>query len=309
MCRVTPELPPGTQVVLHRTVQDDDGRELRKGSTGRVLARVEDGRYVVRLADGREVACERSSLGIRRALQHDLAVGEVDGELGEVLVRDHTVYAAVVGSRAFNLATDASDEDVRGVFVVPTSWFWSMRKPPTHVDGPEAEMFSWEVERFCELALKANPNVLEVLWSPLVRTQTAIGSELVDLRDAFLSQLVYQTYSGYVLSQFKRLEADLRQHGEPKWKHVMHLLRLLLSARALLQDGRLVLDVGDMRDRLLRVRRGEVPWDEVERWRLDLHEDLDRALDQTPLPPVPDFDRVDAWLKSVRRRNLEEDGT
>ena len=42
-----------------------------------------------------------------------------------------------------------------------------------------------------------------------------------------LSRLVYQTYSGYVLSQFKKLQADLRITGSVRWKHVMHLLRLL----------------------------------------------------------------------------------
>jgi hypothetical protein len=174
-------------------------------------------------------------------------------------------------------------------------------------DGPEPERFSWEVERFCELALKANPNMLEVLWSPLIHVRTPLGDELLDLRDAFLSQLAYQTFSGYVLGQFKRIEADLRRHGGPRWKHVMHLLRLLLTGRALLADGTLTLDVGAQRDRLLAVRQGEMSWDEVERWRLSLHTDLDDALLHTPLPPAPDFARVDSWLRSVRARSAWKD--
>ena len=80
-------------------------------------------------------------------------------------MREHTIYAAVVGSRAFGLDTDDSDTDTRGVYVAPTEAFWSLAKPPAHVDGPEPEWFSWEVERFCELALKSNPNLLEVLHS------------------------------------------------------------------------------------------------------------------------------------------------
>lgn len=108
----------------------------------------------------------------------------------------------------------------------------------------------------------------------------------------------------YVLSQFKKLETDLRRDGTPKWKHVMHLLRLLLAARTLLRDGVVQVDVGPDRDRLLAVRRGERPWAEVESWRIGLHAELDRALDTTPLPPAPDVDRVDAWLRSVRARSL-----
>jgi hypothetical protein len=255
---MTPRLPIGTQVVLRASTVDQSGQTVQRGATGRISADL-GADYVVRLSDGRTVEAGRDQLSLRRAYQHELAVGPPTD--GHQLVTEHTIYAVVVGSRAFGLATDTSDTDVRGVYVAPTADFWSLAKPPMHVDGPEHEWFSWEVERFCELALKSNPNVLEVLWSPLVRVMTALGEELVELRPAFLSQLAYQTFHGYTLSQFKKLEADLRQRGEPKWKHVMHLLRLLLSARTLLRTGDLQVDVGEHRDRLLTVRRGELSWE------------------------------------------------
>jgi uncharacterized protein len=249
-----------------------------------------------------DVPCSRPQLALRTAYRHEVAAPPAMD--GAVLVREHTIYAAVVGSRAYGLDTEESDTDTKGVYVAPTPAFWSLTKPPQHVDGPEPEWFSWEVERFCELALKANPNLLEVLHSPLVVICTSLGEELVDLRTAFVSQLVYQSYSGYVLSQFKKLETDLRRDGTPNWKHVMHLLRLLLAARTLLRDGVVQVDVGPDRDRLLAVRRGERPWAEVESWRIGLHAELDQALDTTPLPPAPDVARVDTWLRSVRARSL-----
>jgi hypothetical protein len=298
-----PQLPVGTQVVLRVARPDGDGGTAQRGATGRVSGVTADGRYEVRLVDGRIATALRDQLSLRTAYQDEvISVEQPDGDR---LVREHTIYAVVVGSRAFGLDTDASDTDTRGVYVAPTEAFWSLAKPPTHVEGPEPEWFSWEVERFCELALKSNPNLLEVLHSPLVVTQTPLGEELVGLRDAFLSQLAYQTYSGYVLSQFKKLEADFRRDGAPKWKHVMHLIRLLLSARNLLTEGSLIVDVGPHRDRLLAVKAGAVPWPEVERWRLDLHEELDNALQKTVLPATPDVGRVDAWLRSVRRRGID----
>jgi uncharacterized protein len=297
-----PQLPVGTQVVLRVAGPDDVGGTAQRGATGRVSGVTADGRYEVRLVDGRSATARRDQLSLRTAYQ-DEAIG-VEAPDGDVLVRERTIYAAVVGSRAFGLDTDTSDTDTRGVYVAPTEAFWSLAKPPTHVDGPEPEWFSWEVERFCELALKANPNLLEVLHSPLVVSITPLGEELLELRAAFLSQLAYQTYSGYVLSQFKKLEADFRRDGAPKWKHVMHLIRLLLSARTLLAEGKLVVDVGDDRERLLAVKAGALPWAEVERWRLALHEELDRALQSTALPATPDVATVDTWLKSVRRRSI-----
>lgn len=302
----SPRLPTGTQVVLREPLPDRAGLTVQRGATGRVVADTADGRYVVQLPDGREVEPERTQVTLRRAYQQEAAIGApTDPDVTAGLIREHTIYAAVVGSRAFGLATDESDTDTRGVYVAPTADFWSLTKPPMHIDGPEPEWFSWEVERFCELALKANPNLLEVLHSPIVVRQSPLGLELLELRSAFLSQLAYQTYSGYVLSQFRKLETDLRQTGAPKWKHVMHLLRLLLSAQELLSKGRLMVDVGPHRDRLLAVRRGEQSWEDVERWRLDLHHRIDDALAHSPLPAVPDVDRVDAWLRSVRLRSVQ----
>lgn len=303
MVRIAARLPVGTQVVLRGATAGADGSTVQSGATGRIAADLPGDRYLVRLGDGREVPCVRPQLALRTAYQNEVAAPPaMDGQL---LVREHTIYAAVVGSRAFGLEVPGSDTDTRGVYVAPTSAFWSLTKPPPHVEGPEPEWFSWELERFCELALKANPNLLEVLHSPLVVTQTPLGEELLELRSAFLSQLVYQTYSGYVLSQFKKLEADLRRDGQPRWKHVMHLIRLLLAARTLLRDGRVEVDAGKDRERLLAVRNGERPWAEVESWRIGLHAELDQALDKTPLPAAPDVVAVDSWLRSVRLRRLD----
>ncbi|MFD9498685.1 DNA polymerase beta superfamily protein [Streptomyces sp. NPDC060035] len=219
----------------------------------------------------------------------------------EALVRDHTVYSCVMGSRAFGLATDDSDTDRRGIFLAPTPLFWHFTKPPTHVDGPDLEQFSWELERFCDLALRANPNVLECLHSPLVERIDATGRELLGLRGAFLSRRAHETFVRYAMGQRRKLEADVRQYGAPRWKHAMHLLRLLTSGRDLLRTGELTIEVGDAREELLAVKRGEVAWSEVERRMTRLAEENDEAVTRSPLPPEPDRDRVEAFLVRTRR--------
>ena len=223
----------------------------------------------------------------------------------ESLVRDHTIYACVMGSRAFGLATDGSDTDRRGVFVAPTPLFWRFDKPPTHIEGPAEEQFSWELERFCELALRANPNILECLHSPLVEHVDATGRELLALRDAFLSRQVHETFTRYALGQRKKLEVDIRTHGARRWKHAMYLLRLLTSARDLLRTGTLRIDVGDQRAPLLAVKRGEVPWPEVESWMTRLATETDEAATHTPLPAEPDRRRVEDFLIGVRRASTD----
>ena len=227
-----------------------------------------------------------------------------DHETALDLVRDHTILSVVTGSRAYGLATDASDVDRRGVYAAPAPLFWRFTKPPTHLDGPLPEQFSWEVERFCELALGANPTVLECLWSPIVERVTLIGEELLAVRTAFLSRHAHRTFLCYAEAQFRKLEGDLRNGGEPRWKHVMHMLRLLVSGLHLARHGEPRVDVGDLRDRLLAVRRGEVGWDEVETWRASLTADLDEARARSPLPPEPDRSAVEELLISIRRRSV-----
>ena len=129
---------------------------------------------------------------------------------------DHwVIYRCVTGSRAYGLDEEDSDPDVRGVFVAPPDLLWSLQGAPDYLEQGAMDEAYWEIRKFCVLALKANPNVLECLYTPIVLASTPLGEELLTLRDAFLSRLVHQTYNGYVLSQFKKLERDLRSRASP----------------------------------------------------------------------------------------------
>ena len=139
---------------------------------------------------------------------------------------------------------------------------------PSNLNARQRKRHTGKFRSFLILALKANPNVLECLYTPLVEKATPLANELLAMRSSFLSRLVYQTYNGYVMSQFKKMQADIRNQGQVKWKHVMHLIRLLISGIRVLRDGVVPVEVGDHRVQLLAVKRGEVPWEETERWRL-----------------------------------------
>ncbi|GGS64266.1 nucleotidyltransferase [Nonomuraea spiralis] len=205
--------------------------------------------------------------------------------------------SVVVGSRAYGLETEGSDTDRRGVFVAPTADFWRLTKPPTHRDGPLPEQFSWEVERFCVLALEANPTVLECLWSPIVEVATPAGRRLLELRGAFLSRRAHETFAGYAAAQFRRLDPRA-----PKLKQAMHMLRLLISGLHLVRHGEPLVGVEAYRERLLAIKRGEVPWAEVDAWRAELTAELAAA--PTVLPERPDRERVEDFLVGVRKEHL-----
>ncbi|MGW0216397.1 nucleotidyltransferase domain-containing protein [Micromonospora chokoriensis] len=224
--------------------------------------------------------------------------------LTDQLIDDRTILQVVVGSRAFGLSGATSDTDRRGVYALPASAFWGLRKPAWHHDGPLPEQVRWEVERVCVLGLAANPTVLEVLHSPLVERCTPLGEELRSLAPAFLSRRVADTYLRYATAQFGKAERGIARSGAPAWRHVTHLIRLLTAGGDLVRTGRLVLDVGADRDRLLAVKAGEVPWDDVVAWRDRLVNRMTADLPTSPLPDRPDEERVEQWLVSVRDRSL-----
>jgi hypothetical protein len=97
------------------------------------------------------------------------------------------------------------------------------------------------------------------------------------------------------------MEQDLRTSGAIKHKHAMHLIRLLLSGITALREGTIAVDVGAERERLLTIRRGELPWEAVNAWRLALHREFDAAYAASQLPERPDYARADAFLIAARR--------
>lgn len=187
------------------------------------------------------------------------------------------VYRCVVGSRAYGLDNDESDTDRRGIYLAPAELQWSLFGAPEQFEDNAAQSCYWELQKFLTMALKANPNILECLYSPMVEKVTSLGEELLTMRESFLSQMIFQTFNGYAMSQFKKIEQDIRNRGDVKWKHAMHLLRLLRNGAATLRNGRVPVRVESQRERLLTVKRGEMKWTDVDQWRKELHRDFEMA--------------------------------
>ena len=301
-------LPVGTQVVALVEVRGADGRSAHpRGAVGVVVQSPADywHAYRVRFPDGFECSLKRQELSVlaqyKRGEIGRGADARAAGPLAEYDLYRHVIYRCVVGSRAYGLDDEQSDTDRRGVYLPPAETHWSLFGVPEQLENDETQETYWELQKFLTLALKANPNVLECLYTPIVEHASELAREMLAMREAFLSRMVYQTYNGYVLSQFKKLQADVRNRGEVKWKHVMHLVRLLLAGVTVLREGVVPVRVEQHRERLLAIKRGEVPWDEVEAWRLELHRQFDAASEATKLPERPDYERVNAFLVRARR--------
>lgn len=262
-----------------------------------------DHTYRIRFADGSEHGYRRADLQIFRH-----ADAEIPGAPDDQTLHRFVIYRCIVGSTAYGLNHEGSDVDRRGFYLPPAEIHWGLPGIPEQLETDNEECY-WELEKFIRLGLKANPNILECLYSPLVETCTPLAQELIAMRHIFLSRHIHRTYNSYVLSQFKKIEQDLRNDHGIRWKHVMHLIRLLLSGGVVLKQGFVPLRVDEHRDKLLAIRRGEVPWDEVELWRMKLHRELDEALTTTSLPEHPDYERANAFLLRARRLATQSEYT
>jgi len=177
-------IPAGSQVVLLQTqspgasgnADGGAGRFKKAGTVGVVIkCPPHNGQpYLVRFADESEIEVPFKELTLRRR--------EIENILQDVDAEDFTpyiIYRCKVGSKAFGLDNESSDDDLRGIFLPPADRHWSLYKIPEQIEiktEVDDEVY-WELEKFIKLALKANPNILETLWTPIVLDMDPVGEK------------------------------------------------------------------------------------------------------------------------------------
>lgn len=124
------------------------------------------------------------------------------------------IYLTLHGSHAYGTNTLESDEDFKGVAIPPREYFLGFVK---HFDqaefrAPNPDMVIFDLRKFMGLAADCNPNVIEVLWTDPSdhMVLTKLGEKLLEGRDKFLSRKAKHTFSGYALSQLKRIQGHYR---------------------------------------------------------------------------------------------------
>lgn len=220
----------------------------------------------------------------------------------------------IVGSTAYGMDTEDSDIDRIGVFAHSTMEFFRLSAPQKSIVTTNPDMTLHEVQKFCELALKCNPTVTEVLWLPEYEEQSSWGRGLVHMRTSFLSaQAVKNSYIGYAMQQWEKL---LRRAEDGKdgfgdvaskrtEKHARHIKRLGDQGRALYSTGTLKVRLEDPQSYLdFGARVAQDPTEAQEY--LDLLKDEMDAM-ETVLPERPDRNAVEEWLGRFRRQMLLEE--
>lgn len=206
---------------------------------------------------------------------------------------------SLAGSRAYGLEREDSDWDVRGVYVARPELLLGITPPPDQLEGSDGDdLVVFELAKIAKLAVKSNPNIFEILWTPTLYL-TDTGREIQPLRELALSQQIRKSYTGFAISQKKLIARHIESGRERQAKKAaLHMLRLIKQGGELLRDQKMSVRVSDAEE--LKARA-----DDPER----VAAELDQALmefDEIPseLPERPDINKISELVINARARGI-----
>ena len=113
------------------------------------------------------------------------------------------VLECISGSRAYGLSTPTSDTDIKGVFVLPKHYYYGLNYIP-QISNETNDIVFYELGRFMELLSLNNPNILELLNTPIssIIYKHPFLQEIKS--DFIISKLCNNTFGNFALSQIKK---------------------------------------------------------------------------------------------------------
>jgi len=253
--RIDPQqvpLPNGTKVTARIELHLGQ-RRIAQGAVGQVIGSADD-HVDVKLVDGTVARYLRADLVPTKLGQLRYAVRR---EQAWQSLRDCVVLQTVVGSRAWGLADEKSDIDLKGVFVLPFTWTTSLVEPPSELISADGSETFWEIGKTLRQALRADPNTLETLFLPGATASDQMGAWLLEARAAFASQEIYGSFGRYALSQLKKLRQSLRlaEHRAQLLSWLKAEPSMSLDDAAIRLASRAEVEAPTEHDRTLRAKR------------------------------------------------------
>ncbi|HVJ71623.1 MAG TPA: nucleotidyltransferase domain-containing protein [Sphingomicrobium sp.] len=171
----------------------------------------------------------------------------------------------------------------------------------------DLDLTIYSLRKWIRLALKGNPTVITLLFSPSYIVCNARGQSLLELAPCFASRTAGAHYLGYLQAQRQRLLGERGQKNVNRrelveaygfdTKYAGHMLRLGYQGVEFMETGRLTLPMPEVeRERVRAVRRGEVSLNDVLTETGYLEVRLRDLYTTSPLPERPNTTRVEEWM-------------
>ena len=221
----------------------------------------------------------------------------------------HTVYAGLMGSISHGTYVPKTDPDsiddvdIMAIVVPSPRWLLGLQQWEHWVKQvDELDVVVYSLGKFVGLLLKANPNVVGLLWlrPEFILALHPAFNPIIENRQAFSSKRAYESFVGYSKSQLSKMglpghraymgakRKELVQRYGYDCKNAAHSVRLLRMGIEFLETGELNVFRTTDADELRAIKRGEWTLEQVKSEVDRLSERIATARDSSPLPPEPD---------------------
>lgn len=139
---------------------------------------------------------------------------------------DNTALVVIMGSNAYGVSSDSSDEDIYGFCLPPKDivFPWTAGEIPGfgrqvqkfdvwtqhHIkDGEKEYDFSiYSIVKYFQLCMENNPNMIDSMYVPTrcIKHATAIGRMVRDRRKMFLHKGAWHKFKGYAYQQVHKID-------------------------------------------------------------------------------------------------------
>lgn len=237
-------------------------------------------------------------------------------------IPDNSIMLVVMGSQAYGVNQDDSDQDIYGVCIPPKEMVFP------HLAG-EIPGFGYQTQRFhvwqehhvrdpnktveydfaiygivsyFQLCMDNNPNMLDSLFVPrnCIAHSTAIGEIIRENRHMFLHKGAWHKFKGYAYSQASKIRNKVNSSNEKRaaqidkfgydLKFAYHCVRLMNEVEQILVEGDL--DLQRNREQLKSIRRGEWTLEQFEDYFKNKEHLLESTYANSKLPYGPDEGKI-----------------
>lgn len=210
------------------------------------------------------------------------------------------ILRCVVGSQMYGLATDNSDRDEAGIFMETPQEVCGLHSKDVQVyrDKPagvkseagDLDLSMYSLRKFVKLAVKGNPSILQILYSPEYILLEDTGKRLIDFRHNFYSHNAGKAFLGYLVAQRMKMTGERSQTvNRPELvekygydtKFAMQSVRLGLMGLEYMKTKHIQLPMKSYEITLLKsIKAGKVPFEKVLEYINELEKKLKEEVDK-----------------------------
>ena len=135
------------------------------------------------------------------------------------------------GSHAYGTNNPNSDIDFRGITLQMPSDLLGLTSFEQYEDA-HTDTVIYGFNKIIKLLLECNPNTCEILGldEEQYLIKTALGQELIDNKELFLSKRAIKSFGGYASAQLRRLQNAIARDSMPQPEREQHILKSVRNA-------------------------------------------------------------------------------